>query len=244
MATKLPSAQVILTCQLCQKSSPVNIKNRKTEDSHLYSLSKTGLMHIVHDFSPLLPKAVYVSDDNIIMITREKGDVFPPTEQSQRHIVVLDQMGKQKVSVIKYDKQNKCLFSFVMRRIIDKTFDIVCIDALSSGCRRIVKVDNKSTIKWVYEGNADINTDEIPFSPADLAITQSGNIIATEAKTHSLHIISEEGFLIKYFMMEDMNVSLPISLDIDLNGTLWIGCNTYNIPDNNTKFHKLEITGC
>ncbi|XP_071141962.1 uncharacterized protein [Mytilus edulis] len=128
-----------------------------------------------------------------------------------------------------------------MRRIIDKTFNIVCIDALSFGCRRIVKVDNKSRIKWIYEGN----TDEIPFSPADLAITQSGNTITTvEAKTHSLHIISEEGVLIKYFMMEDMNVLLPISLDIDLNGTLWIGCSTFNIHDKNAKFHKLEISGC
>ncbi|CAG2249449.1 unnamed protein product [Mytilus edulis] len=140
-------------------------------------------MHIVHDFSPLLPKAVYVSDDNIIVSTREKGDVFPPTEQSQRQIVVLDQTGKQKISVIEYDKDNKHLFSFVMRIIIDKTFDIVCIDALSSGCRSIVKVDNKSTIKWVNEGNTDINTDEIPFGPADLAITQLGNIIITEAET-------------------------------------------------------------
>lgn len=62
--------------------------------------------------------------------------------------------------------------------------------------------------------------------------------------THSLHILSGEGILIKYFMMEDMNVLLPISLDIDLNETLWIGCSTFNIPDSNAKFHKLEISGC
>lgn len=107
-----------------------------------------------------------------------------------------------------------------------------------------MKVNNKSTIKWIYEGNADINTDEIPFSPSDLAITQSGNIISTEAKTNFFHILSEEGVLIKYLMKEDMNVLLPICLDIDLNGILWIGCSTFNIHDKNAKFHKLEISGC
>lgn len=90
-----------------------NLLLTQAEDSHLYSLSITGEMRIVHDFSPLLPKAVYVSDDNIIVSTREKGDVFHPSENSRRQIVVLDQTGKQKVSVIKYDKQNKRLFSFV-----------------------------------------------------------------------------------------------------------------------------------
>ncbi|VDI28505.1 Hypothetical predicted protein [Mytilus galloprovincialis] len=91
-----------------------------SEDSHLYRLDTTGKMNIVHDFSPLLPKAINVSDDSITVSTREKGPTFPLTVHSRRQVVILNQTGKKKVRVIENDKQKRRLFSFLSRITSDK----------------------------------------------------------------------------------------------------------------------------
>ncbi|VDI04121.1 Hypothetical predicted protein [Mytilus galloprovincialis] len=126
---------------------------------------------------------------------------------------------------------------------MDKTGNIVAIDCTSKDIKRIVKVVNNS-IEWIYEGNQDINTNKIPFNPYDLTVTKLGNIIVTDKDTHSLHILSEEGVLIKCCMMEDNNILLPHCLDFDSNWNLWIGCSTYENSEDNAKIHKLEISGC
>ncbi|CAG2218631.1 unnamed protein product [Mytilus edulis] len=200
-------------------------------------------MIIVHDFYPLLPKAVYVTDDSIFVSTREDGKAWPLTEHSRRQIVVLGQTGKKKVSVIEYDKQNTRLFSLICRMTMDKTGNIVAVDFSSKDITRIVKVVNNS-IEWIYEGNQDINTDEIPFNPFGLSITKMEILLEHGEDTHSLHILSEEGVLIKCCMMEDNNILLPYCLDFDSNGNLWIGCSTYENSEDNAKIHKLEISGC
>lgn len=207
-------------------------------DSHLYRLDETGMIEVVHDFSPLLPKAIHANGNSIIVSTREKGDAFPITKHSRRQIVVLDQ-----TRIIEYDKQNKRLFSLICGLTMNKTGRIFGIDCLSynlSMLRRIVKVDNNS-IEWIYKGNSHINTDFI-FFPLSLTITQLGNIIVADKYTHSLHILSGEGVLIKYFMMKDLNILHPISLDIDLNGNLWIGCD--KDINSKEKVHKLAMSGC
>lgn len=101
-------------------------------------------MIIVHDFSPLLPKAVLVTHDNIIVSTREKGDAFPLTKHSRRQTVVLDQTGKQKVNLIEYDKQNKRLFTLISTLKTDTTRSMYGIDNLSDDdLGQVVKVEHK-----------------------------------------------------------------------------------------------------
>ncbi|CAG2218632.1 unnamed protein product [Mytilus edulis] len=232
-----------------------------TDDTNLYRLRKTGHINSLHDFGPLIPKAILVTDDSIIVTTREKGDAWPLTEQSRRQIVVLGQTGEQKIKVIEYDRQNKRLMCLIMRIAMDKTKNIVGIDLLSANTGRVVKFDNMS-IKWIYDG--DINTKACPFYPTDLTITQLGNIIVADNTTDTLHILSEEGVLIKCckikttpiypsnititqlekYIIRSIDIISPFSLDIDSNGYLWVGCNTCKFRAENAKIYKLEITGC
>ncbi|XP_063406170.1 uncharacterized protein LOC134690126 [Mytilus trossulus] len=114
------------------------------EYSHLYRLDETGMIDVVHDFSPLLPKAIHANGNGIIVSTREKGDAFPITKHSRRQIVVL-----AKKRIIEYDKQNKRLFSLIGGLTMNKTGHIFGIDCPSFVLRRIVKVDNNS-IEWKF----------------------------------------------------------------------------------------------
>lgn len=214
------------------------------KDTQLYCLSKTGQINVIRDFKPLLPKAIYVSDDNIIVSTRDIGDAFPLIEHSRRQIVVLHQTGKRKMTVIEYDQHNKRLFSIIGSVQMDKMGNIYGVDCVTcNDIGRIVKVVKKS-ITWIYEGNSDINKKGKAFSPRDLTISHLGNVIVADNLTHSLHILSEEGILIKCCKMEDINIMFPLSLEINSSGILWLGCDTSKYSKQNAKIHKLDITGC
>ncbi|VDI04119.1 Hypothetical predicted protein [Mytilus galloprovincialis] len=213
------------------------------KDTKLYCLSKTGQINVIRDFKPLLPKAIHVSDDNIIVSTRETGDAFPLTEHSRRQIVVLHQTGKRKMTVIEYDQHNKRLFSIISSVQMDNMGNIYGVDCLTcNDIGRIVKVVKKS-ITWIYEGNSDINTKGKAFSPRDLTISHSGNVIVADNLTHSLHILSGEGVLIKFCEMQDINIMFPLSLEINSSGILWLDVIQANSKQN-AKIHKLDITGC
>ncbi|CAC5391827.1 unnamed protein product [Mytilus coruscus] len=213
-------------------------------DTQLYCLSKTGQTNVIRDFKPLLPKAIHVSDDNIIVSTREIGDAFPLTDHSRRQIVVLHQTGRRRMTVIEYDQHDKRLFSIISSLQMDKMDNVYGVDCVTcNDIGRIVKVVKKS-ITWIYEGNSDINTEGNPFSPRDLTISQLGNVIVADKLTHSLHILSGEGVLIKFCKMKDINIMFPLSLEINSNGNLWVGCDTNEYSKENAKIHKLDITGC
>jgi hypothetical protein len=44
--------------------------------------------------------------------------------------------------------------------------------------------------------------------------------------THALHVLSEQGDILTCKVMEDTGIKYPISLDIDMRGQLWVGCDT------------------
>ncbi|CAG2222982.1 unnamed protein product [Mytilus edulis] len=190
-----------------------------------------------------LPKAIHVTDNSILVSTREKGEPWPLTEHSRRQIVVLDQSGKQKINVIEYDRQNKRLFSLIYRMKMDKMGNIIAIDAPSNDVVILVKVV-KNAIAWIYEGNSDIYTDEVAFYSSGLSVTKVGNIVVTDEDTSSLHILSGDGILIKCCMMKNLNILLPHCLHIDFYGNLWIGCYKDTDSKENSNIYNLEISGC
>ena len=42
--------------------------------------------------------------------------------------------------------------------------------------------------------------------------------------THSLHVLSGQGDILTCKVMEDTGIKYPYSLDIDMRGHLWVGC--------------------
>ncbi|CAG2234567.1 unnamed protein product [Mytilus edulis] len=112
-------------------NSPGNANNRKLTQIRGYN----------DKFVLDMAAAIHVSDDNIIVSTRETGDAFPLTEHSRRQIVVLHQTGKRKMTVIEYDQHNKRLFSIIGSVQMDNMGNIYGVDCLTcNDFGRIVKV--------------------------------------------------------------------------------------------------------
>ena len=58
--------------------------------------------------------------------------------------------------------------------------------------------------------------------------------------THSLHVLSEQGDILTCKVMEDTGIKYPVSLDIDMRGLLWVGCDTVGKQSGAT-IHKVKL---
>ena len=57
--------------------------------------------------------------------------------------------------------------------------------------------------------------------------------------THALHVLSEQGDILTCKVMEDTGIKYPLSLDIDMRGQLWVGCNTSK--QSGATIHKVKL---
>jgi hypothetical protein len=70
--------------------------------------------------------------------------------------------------------------------------------------------------------------------------TSVGNVIVADCNNHTLHVTSGEGELLTYKDMSDQGVILPMSLDIDTWGQLWVGCSAYE-GESDAKVHIVKL---
>jgi hypothetical protein len=112
---------------------------------------------------------------------------------------------------------------------------------LTSDDVKVVVLGKEGDVKWIYQGHPHINTEDKPFEPRDIVTTSVGNVIVADCDNHTLHVISGEGELLTYKVMSDQGVILPMSLDIDTLGQLWVGCNTYTSEANDAKVHIIKL---
>ncbi|XP_063406486.1 uncharacterized protein LOC134690447 [Mytilus trossulus] len=210
----------------------------KYNDTRLFNFldEKNGKMKVVCDFHPFLPRAVLAKNDTIIVSTKDQGIAFPLNRESRRQLVILDECGSER-QIIETDIQNERMFSLVYRIAVNIENDIVVVDGISGSTGRIVCLRN-NTIKWTYEGNPDINNEQNLFNPLDIVTTSTGNIIVADEKNNALHVLSNAGAVLKCWRTTDVNIVFPISLDIDSNGRLLVGCRR------DSKIYVLEMTGC
>ena len=55
--------------------------------------------------------------------------------------------------------------------------------------------------------------------------------------THALHALSEQGDILTCKVMENTGIKYPLSLDIDMRGQLWVGCN----KQSGATIHKVKL---
>ncbi|CAG2238371.1 unnamed protein product [Mytilus edulis] len=84
---------------------------------------------------------------------------------------------------------------------------------------RIVAVDVNGQLKFTYNGDLYLET----FLPHGIAITPSDNIILSDEKSNSLHILNSRGELLGlHFIEKEYGIVKPHSLCIDSEGYLLI----------------------
>jgi hypothetical protein len=209
------------------------------KSSDVKLITQSGQIKPFLSVSPLITTGIHVTHNNdIILDVMEDGDTYKLTDKSCRKIIVFGENKKEKQSY-QYNKHKQRLFT-APYRITDVNSDIVVID-LTSDDGKVVVLGKEGVVKGIYQGHPQINTEDKPFDPRDIVTTSVGNVIVADCDNHALHVISGEGELLTYKVMSDQGVILPMSLDIDTLGHLWVGCNTYKSEANDAKVHIIKL---
>ena len=188
--------------------------------------------------SPLLPRGIHVTSDNYIIVgVIEPGDPYTPTDKSTRALLIFGMDGKQQ-HTYQYDSNKHRLFTVPHRITTNYNKDIVVVDLTSRDTGRVVVVGWEGGLRWTYTGHSKINV-TTQFDPNDVVTTTAGHIIVCDCSTHALHVLSEQGDILTCKVMEDTGIKYPISLDIDMRGQLWVGCDEDEGSD--ATIHKVKL---
>lgn len=150
-------------------------------------------------------------------------------------------MVKKKQSY-EYDKHKQRLFTFPERITSNENNDILVIDSKSSHEGRVVVLDKVGHIKWIYQGNLQINSGEKLFNPLGIVSTSVGHVIVCDVFIHALHVLSGQGDLLTCTFMEDQGIIYPWSLDIDTSGQLWVGCESGDSKTCDANLHIVKFS--
>jgi hypothetical protein len=188
--------------------------------------------------SPLVILGIHVtSDNNIIVGVTEPDNYFTPTDKSTRALLIFGMDGKQQ-HIYEYDSNKHRLFILPRRITTNNNKDIVVVDRTSRDTGRVVVVGWEEGLRLTYTGHSKINV-TTQFDPTDVVTTTTGHIIVCDCRSHALHVLSEQGDILTYKVMEDTGIKYPFSLDIDMRGQLWVGC--YTNKQSGAKIHKVNI---
>jgi hypothetical protein len=146
--------------------------------------------------------------------------------------------GKQQ-HTYQYDSNKHRLFTGPARITTNNNKDIVVVDRTSVNTGRVVVVGWEGGLRWTYTGHSKINA-TTQFNPIDVVTTTAGHIIVSDYDTHALHVLSEQGDILTCKVMKDMGIKYPFSLEFDMRGQLWVGCNTDG-KQSGTKIHKVNL---
>ncbi|CAG2239619.1 TRIM2_3 [Mytilus edulis] len=203
-------------------------------------LTESGVIKPLFSFAPLLTRGIHVNRNNdIILGFQESGNSTAQTQISSK-ILILQMDGKQKHS-IEFDQHGKRLFTIPGRIKTNINNDIVVLDSLSGRSSRVMVLGQGGDLKWIYQGNTKINKTDNGFHAMGVVTTATGNIIVADHSCDTLHFLSMSGELLSYSIMVEQGVNRIISLDIDNNMQLWVGCGSSGKKSDAAKIHILKI---
>jgi hypothetical protein len=190
--------------------------------------------------SPLAPLGIHVtSDNNIIVGVAESDDLYTPTDKGTRALHIFGMDGKQQ-HTYQYDSNKHRLFTVPQRITTNNNKDIVVVDSTLGDTGRVVVVGWEGGLRWTYTGHSKINV-ATQFNPNDVVTTTAGHIIVCDIDTHALHVLSGQGDILTCKVMEDTGIEYPYSLDIDMRGQLWVGCDEDEDEASNAKIHIVKL---
>ena len=227
-----------ISCSICDMTLTSNndLLLSVSNSSDIKLLTKSGEIKPFFSVSPLLPHGIHVTSDNYIIVgVTEPDNYYTPTDKSTRALLIFGMDGKQQ-HTYQYDSNKHRLFTVPYRITTNNNKDIVVVDSTSYDTGRVVVVGREGGLRWTYTGHSKINV-TTQFDPTDVVTTTAGHIIVCDHRTHALHVLSEQGDILTCKVMEDTGIKYPISLDIDMRGQLWVGCN----KQSGATIHKVKL---
>ena len=195
------------------------------KESDLKIYIKEGKLVTFISFAPLKTLGVHITKDNNIIVGLVEYLSFPATTDSIRKLLVINSDGDVQ-HTIENDRDRQRLLSYP-HRIKTLRDKIVVIDVINDEFEgRVVMLDHGGQLHWTYNGCKTINSDQVKFYPGDVAVTSTDMILVTDCENHFIHVLNSTGDAILYKEIKSLGIELPLSLSIDPNDVLWIGCNT------------------
>ncbi|XP_063436085.1 uncharacterized protein LOC134717483 [Mytilus trossulus] len=219
--THLKSYQKIDVCSIAILRSGGLIFSSSTNDTTVKILTGDGLIETYHDFQPLIPKGLCISNEGGILVgLREKTtDPFCVNKLSIRQVRKLDNFGRTS-RIYELDVEKKKLFTVPSRISTDGNI-IYVVDTIDNEHGQIVALYETGMLRWVYEG---YELSQNMFCPNDITVTSRGIIITTDTFNDALHFISTDGSVLLYQTLNSFGMYLPCSVSMDFRERLWVGC--------------------
>lgn len=86
--------------------------------------------------------------------------------------------------------------------------------------RRVDVYDSNLQHRFSYPDMTDVSD----FLPQDIYTDDFGHILIADKRSRLIHILNKDGGLLKMVKLPGLNTSYPISLTIDINRCLCVGC--------------------
>ncbi|XP_071160541.1 E3 ubiquitin-protein ligase TRIM71-like [Mytilus edulis] len=209
-------------------------------DLQVYSIDKQ--FKPFKSFSPLKSISIHVSKNNRIFVglVEDFPITYPATEDSVRRVVVLNQDCDLQ-HIYEYDKDNQRLLTspWKITTLNDTMYIIDRVNKNFEG--RVMGLDYGGKLLWTYNG-CDTKLDSGKFYPIDISTNSSGMILVADKDNNAVHVLNSTGEFIACKVVKSIGIELPISLDIDKNGILWIGCNTWKADkDRKAKLFSVKL---
>lgn len=219
--THLKSYQKIDVCSIAILRSGCLIFSSSTNDTTVKILAVDGSVEILHDFQPLIPKGLCISNEGGILVgLREKTTApFLVNKLSIRQVRKLDNFGRTS-RIYELDSEKNKLFTVPSRVSTDGNI-IYVVDTIDNEHGRIVALYETGMLRWFYKGYELSNN---MFCPNDITVTTRGIIITTDTFNDALHFISTDGSVLLYQTLNSFGMHLPCSVSMDIRERLWVGC--------------------
>ena len=154
------------------------------------------------------PTALYLNKMShilVCMITEDKSNA--------RVVRLVKSKQKQK---IQFDDKGAKLF-YRPTAVVENINDDICV--INMGSKGLVVVDKAGRLRFTYDGTQA----SFPFffSPTSLVTDSLGQILIADAMNSCLHILDENGILIRCIGRSILNIVSDLS--IDENENLWVG---------------------
>ncbi|CAC5407823.1 unnamed protein product [Mytilus coruscus] len=228
--------QKLDVCSMALLRSGELIFSSSDNETAVKLLTKDGSIEIFQDFEPLIPKGLYISNQNetFIGLREDTSTPFLINEFSTRQVRKLDHFGRTR-RIYEFDAKKNKLFS-VPSRISTDGSSIYVVDTIDNQHGRIVALDETGMVRWIYKG---YELSEIRFCPNDITVTTRQIIILTDTFNDALHFISTDGSVLLYQTLTPFGIHLPCSVSMDFRERLWVGCSKNGL--NKAQCHIFSI---
>ena len=159
-----------------------------------------------------------------VHVTKDYNIIIGALDGKVGVVVVINSDGKELVKY-HYDK-DKAIFGYPDRIATTRNGTIFVVDNKfdKKNVKVVVIRPGGGDIQY-YTGHTDINTDSRHFNPRGITVTTNDNILITDGlmAPHYLHILDNQGQVVTYYNLTDIELRFPFSLALSPSGNIYVG---------------------